>query len=151
MHFGRDKDTSANSYGSPPTFTQQNQPMKYAPNSPNPPQTSFSTVHVPIKHTPATCPLDFVLLDFMRERRERAAEGVPTRELVGPEYPSITSLLNPVKGPWSHPVSKVFTDVLSKFSALCRVPEKVAVLYVMFVISKYVPLYLLSFLPFRIS
>ncbi|KAJ3577265.1 hypothetical protein NPX13_g3303 [Xylaria arbuscula] len=137
MHFGRDKDASTNSYGPLPTFTQQNQPMKYPPNPSNPSQPPFSGAHIPIKHTSATCPLDSVLLDFMQERRERAAEGVPTRELVGPEYPSITSLLNPVKGQWSHPVSKVFTDVLSKFSALCRVPEKVAVLYVMFTIMRW--------------
>ncbi|KAI0518424.1 hypothetical protein F5B22DRAFT_61482 [Xylaria bambusicola] len=137
MHFGRDNDNSTTNNAPPPTLTQQYQSIKYAPDPPNFPQASWSRANIPIKHTPATCPLDHVLLDFMQERRQRAAEGVPTRELVGPEYPSIISLLNPVEGTWSHPVSKVFTDILATFPGICTVPEKVAVLYVMFVIMRW--------------
>ncbi|KAK5635220.1 hypothetical protein RRF57_010932 [Xylaria bambusicola] len=137
MHFGRDNDTSANNDAPPTTLTQQYQSIKYAPDHPSFSQTSWPRANIPIKHTPATCPLDHVLLDFMQERRQRAAEGVPTRELVGPEYPSIISLLNPVEGTWSHPISKVFTDILATFPGICTVPEKVAVLYVMFVIMRW--------------
>ncbi|KXJ96985.1 hypothetical protein Micbo1qcDRAFT_229763 [Microdochium bolleyi] len=86
-----------------------------------------------IKNSPATCPLDNLLLDFMHERRQRAAEGVPTHEVIGPRYPSVSSLLNPANSVYSHPLSKVFTDILATFPGICTLPEKVAVLYVMFV------------------
>ncbi|KAI1428516.1 hypothetical protein F5Y12DRAFT_711151 [Xylaria sp. FL1777] len=127
--------TGSDSSLSPPV--QQHQSIEYASDPSSFPETPWVGVDSPIKHVPATCPLDQVLLDFMQERRQRAAEGVPTREVVGPEYPSIFSLLNPADSACSHPVSKVFTDILSKFSAICRVPEKVAVLYVMFLVMRW--------------
>ncbi|KAH7040541.1 uncharacterized protein B0I36DRAFT_233038 [Microdochium trichocladiopsis] len=86
-----------------------------------------------IKNSAATCPLDNLLLDFLHERRQRAAEGVPTHEVIGPRYPSVSSLLNPANSVYSHPLSKVFTDILATFPGICTLPEKVAVLYVMFV------------------
>ncbi|KAI0974844.1 hypothetical protein F4678DRAFT_352789 [Xylaria arbuscula] len=134
-HFARYDNTPSNNDSPVQPPTQQNHLIEYAPDPINPAQ--WVGVDSPIKHIPATCPLDSVLLDFMQERRQRAAEGVPAREVVGPEYPSIISLLNPADGSRSHPVSKVFTDILSKFSAICRVPEKVAVLYVMFLIMRW--------------
>ncbi|KAI1311696.1 hypothetical protein F5Y03DRAFT_286442 [Xylaria venustula] len=134
-HFARYDNTPSNNDSPMQPPMQQNHLTEYAPDPINPAQ--WVGVDSPIKHIPATCPLDHVLLDFMQERRQRAAEGVPAREVVGPEYPSIISLLNPADGSRSHPVSKVFTDILSKFSAICRVPEKVAVLYVMFLIMRW--------------
>ncbi|KAI0798820.1 hypothetical protein GGR55DRAFT_693153 [Xylaria sp. FL0064] len=136
-HFARHDNTpmSNDSALSPPT--QRHQPIEYAPQGQNLTQALWVGIGSPIKHVPATCPLDQVLLDFMQERRQRAAEGVSVRELVGPTYPSIISLLNPADGSRSHPVSKIFTDTLSKFSAICRVPEKVAVLYVMFLVMRW--------------
>ncbi|KAI3341548.1 hypothetical protein F4824DRAFT_317397 [Ustulina deusta] len=136
-HFGSSNNTPMSSSSPLPPPTQQPQSIEYAPDPSNPPQMPWVGADPPIKHVPATCPLDQVLLDFMQERRQRAAEGVPTREVVGPEYPSIFSLLNPTDGLRSHPVSKVFTDIISKFSAICRVPEKVAVLYVMFIVMRW--------------
>ncbi|KAI9701367.1 MAG: hypothetical protein M1820_006458 [Bogoriella megaspora] len=35
----------------------------------------------------ATCPLDSILLDFLASRQRRAAEGVSSSELVGPQFP----------------------------------------------------------------
>ncbi|TKA75365.1 hypothetical protein B0A49_03336 [Cryomyces minteri] len=84
-----------------------------------------------------TCPLDSLLLDFLAERRQRAADGVTTSSLVGPAYPSISSLLNPDRSVYSHPLSKVFTDILSKFPDLSDLPEQVAVLYVMFLFMRW--------------
>ncbi|RWA12238.1 hypothetical protein EKO27_g2863 [Xylaria grammica] len=132
-HFDR-INTTTSSTSSP---TQQNQYVEYAPDPSYPPQVSWIGAGAPIKHVPATCPLDHVLLKFMHERRQRAAEGLSPIELVGPRYPSIFSLLNPTEVSHSHPVSKVFTDILSKFSAICKVPEKVAVLYVMFMVMRW--------------
>ncbi|KAH6717888.1 hypothetical protein BKA61DRAFT_670309 [Leptodontidium sp. MPI-SDFR-AT-0119] len=91
----------------------------------------------PIRNGPPTCPLDNILLDFLQERQQQAAEGVDTPKLVGPAYPSVSSLLNPSKAATSHPLSKVFTDILSTFPDLSTLPEKVAVLYIMFLIMRW--------------
>ncbi|KAI0484421.1 hypothetical protein GGR56DRAFT_613756 [Xylariaceae sp. FL0804] len=90
-----------------------------------------------LKNGEPTCPLDHLLLDFLHERRQRAAEGVPTQEIVGPRYPSVSSLLNPADSAYSHPLSKVFTDILATFPGICTLPERVAVLYIMFLIMRW--------------
>lgn len=91
----------------------------------------------PIRNIPPTCPLDGLLLEFLAERRQQAAEGVPSQKLVGPAYPSVSSLLNPERSVFSHPLSKVFTDILRTFPDLSKLPEQVAVLYVMFLIMRW--------------
>ncbi|CAL8575755.1 hypothetical protein XPA_001659 [Xanthoria parietina] len=93
--------------------------------------------NVPIRNIPPTCPVDVILLDFLAERRARAAEGASPTNLVGPPYPSVSSLLNPQRSLFAHPLSKVFTDILSKFPDLAELPEQVAVLYVMFLIMRW--------------
>ncbi|KAL8971966.1 MAG: hypothetical protein Q9197_003009 [Variospora fuerteventurae] len=93
--------------------------------------------NVPIRNIPPTCPLDGILLDFLAERQARAAEGASPTNVVGPPYPSVSSLLNPDRSIYAHPLSKVFTDVLSKFPDLSELPEQVAVLYVMFLIMRW--------------
>ena len=75
-----------------------------------------------------TCALDGLLLDFLSERRQRAIEGMPNRELVGPAYPSVVSLLKPHRRLTSHPLSKMFTDMLTTFPDLSTLPEQVGVL-----------------------
>ena len=82
---------------------------------------------VPVRNI-RTCPLDGLLLDFLGERRQRAIEGMPNRELVGPAYPSVLSLLKPHRSLTSHPLSKMFTDMLSTFPDLATLPEQVGVL-----------------------
>ena len=82
---------------------------------------------VPVRNI-RTCPLDGLLLDFLGERRQRAIEGMPNRELVGPAYPSVLSLLKPQRSLTSHPLSKMFTDMLSTFPDLSALPEQVGVL-----------------------
>ncbi|KAK2873914.1 hypothetical protein FQN49_002005 [Arthroderma sp. PD_2] len=106
----------------------------------NNPQYNGSTMcpySIPIRNVEPTCPLDGILLDFLRSRQRESAEGVPNRQLVGPPYPSVSSLLNPAKGIYSHPLSKVFTDILSKFPNISNLPEQVAVLYVMFLLMRW--------------
>ncbi|KAF2239221.1 hypothetical protein EV356DRAFT_528498 [Viridothelium virens] len=85
----------------------------------------------------ATCPLDGILLDFLAERQHREAEGYSSSRLVGPAYPSVSSLLNPERSKFSHPLSKVFTDILSTFPDLKHLPEQVAVLYIMFLVMRW--------------
>lgn len=89
----------------------------------------------PIRNSAPTCPLDSLLLDFLAERRQQAADGVSTPKLVGPAYPSVSSLLNPAHK--SHPLSKVFTDILATFPDLSTLPEKVAELYIMFLLMRW--------------
>jgi hypothetical protein len=90
-----------------------------------------------VKNCSPTCPLDGLLLDFLAERQQRAAEGLPASQVVGPPYPSVSSLLNPSKSSLSHPLSKVFTDILKTFPDLSGIPESVAVLYIMFLFMRW--------------
>jgi hypothetical protein len=89
------------------------------------------------RNCPPTCPLDSILLDFLSERRQRAAEGLSQSEILGPRYPSVSSLLNPAVSVYSHPLSKVFTDILARFPDLHTLPERVAVLYMMFLLMRW--------------
>ncbi|KAM0220871.1 hypothetical protein ACHAPA_004325 [Fusarium lateritium] len=91
----------------------------------------------PIKNCQPTCPLDSLLLDFLSERRQRAADGLPAQDVVGPRYPSVSSLLNPANSAYSHPLSKVFTDILATFPDISTLPERVAVLYIMFLVMRW--------------
>ncbi|KUJ08570.1 uncharacterized protein LY89DRAFT_741924 [Mollisia scopiformis] len=91
----------------------------------------------PIRNGPPTCPLDSLLLDFLHKKQQEALDGASTPHLVGPAYPSVSSLLNPARAATSHPLSKVFTDILATFPDLSTLPEKVAVLYIMFLIMRW--------------
>lgn len=97
-------------------------------------QSLFARLPVSVK---PTCPLDKLLLDFQVDRRQKAERGVPSSTLVGPAYPSISSLLNPARAAKSHPLSMVFTDILGRFSTISCLPEQVAVLYIMFLIMRW--------------
>lgn len=57
--------------------------------------------------------------------------------VIGPWYPSVSSLLNPANSVHSHPLSKVFTDILVTFPDIATLPERVAVLYVTFLFSRW--------------
>ena len=92
---------------------------------------------VPIRNVSPTCPLDGLLLAVIAERRARAAAGAAPTHRVGPRYPSGSALLNPERSMYAHPLSKVFTDILSKFPDLAELPEQVAVLYIMFLIMRW--------------
>ncbi|KNG47797.1 bzip transcription factor protein [Stemphylium lycopersici] len=89
------------------------------------------------RNLPATCPLDVILLDFLQDRQNRAAEGVPMKTLVGPHYPNFTSLAYPDRVVESHPLSKLFTDILRTFPDICAKPEQVAIVFIMFLIMRW--------------
>ncbi|KAJ5727948.1 hypothetical protein N7493_005768 [Penicillium malachiteum] len=95
------------------------------------------TFATPVMNTVPTCTLDSVLMDFLNARQREAAQGIPRQKLVGPPYPSVSSLLNPEKSVNSHPVSKVFTDILRTFPDISSLPEQVAVLYTMFLLMRW--------------
>ena len=89
------------------------------------------------RNIPGTCPLDVILLDFLQDRQARAAEGVPIKSLVGPSYPNFTSLVYPDRSVESHPLSKLFTDILRTFPDICGVPEQVAIVFIMFLVMRW--------------
>ncbi|KAL4786371.1 hypothetical protein BJX76DRAFT_126097 [Aspergillus varians] len=91
----------------------------------------------PVRNIAPTCTLDAILLDFLHNRQREAAKGVPKQKLVGPAYPSVSSLLNPERSVYSHPLSKVFTDILRTFPDISSLPEQVAVLYCMFLLMRW--------------
>jgi len=83
---------------------------------------------VPVRNIAPTCPLDGLLLDFLADRRQQAAQGVLTHELIGPPYPSFLSLVNPQKSQYSHPLSKIFTGMMITFPDIAALPDQVAIL-----------------------
>lgn len=89
------------------------------------------------RNLPATCPLDVILLDFLQDRQNRAAEGVPMKTLVGPQYPNFTSLAYPDRVVDAHPLSKLFTDILRTFPDICGRPEQVAIVFIMFLVMRW--------------
>jgi hypothetical protein len=119
-------------------------PQHHRQSSSDEPYSTFSKNHTdqqippwaaPCRNIAPTCPLDGILLDFVQSRQREAAEGVSRRELVGPAYPSVSSLLNPEKT--GHPLSQVIVDILSNFPHISALPEKVAVLYMMFLVLRW--------------
>ncbi|KAI4129125.1 MAG: hypothetical protein LQ347_003899, partial [Umbilicaria vellea] len=91
---------------------------------------------IPIRSVPPTCKVDETLLSFMQDRRRLALEGVRDTELVGPKNPSISSLLNPTQNDTSHPVSNVLTRLLCNLPALVTIPEKIALLWTMYLLLR---------------
>ena len=78
-----------------------------------------------------------MLLDFLHNRQQEAAQGVPKPNLAGPACPSTSSLLNPEKSVPSHPVSKLFTDIQRTFLNMTSLPEQVAMLYLVFLLLRW--------------
>lgn len=114
-------------------------PLSIYPPPRNPSVTELSTPAylTPIRNTGPSCSLDAILLGFLHNRQQEAAQGVPKQNLVGPAYPSVSSLLNPERSVNSHPLSKVFTDVLREFPDISTFPEQVAFLYLMFLLMRW--------------
>ncbi|KAK3676047.1 hypothetical protein LTR78_004239 [Recurvomyces mirabilis] len=86
---------------------------------------------------PPASPLDSLLSDFIATRRQLLQSGKTKLEALGPEYPSFAALHDPSKKSSSHPVSNLLIDILSKFPDISALPEKVAVLYIMFLVLRW--------------
>ncbi|KAF2681674.1 hypothetical protein K458DRAFT_343262 [Lentithecium fluviatile CBS 122367] len=89
------------------------------------------------RNTTSTCPLDAMLLNFLGERQTRAAAGDSMAAVVGPQYPNLTALKFKERGVESHPLSKLLTDILGTFPDISGLPEKVAIVYVMFLFMRW--------------
>ena len=110
---------------------------QHSPNTPQqlPPTPESPTYARTTNVGPPSCPLDSLLLDFHRSRRKMLHDGASVEEALGPAYPDWAALVN--KKSASHPVSCLLIDILSKFPDIANLPEKVAVLYIMFLIMRW--------------
>jgi hypothetical protein len=85
----------------------------------------------------ATCPLDAILLDAVAERNRARNTGLGKEELVGPMYPNWNHLLSKNTSTPNHPISKLIIDICRTFPDLHKLPEQVAVIYIMFLITRW--------------
>ncbi|KAI9705852.1 MAG: hypothetical protein M1836_005258 [Candelina mexicana] len=67
-------------------------------------QPSIYAFEIPIRNVAPTCQVDNILLSFMHRQRNEYVGGATEQQLIGPAYPSVSSLINPDKR--AHPVSK---------------------------------------------
>lgn len=91
----------------------------------------------PIQNIAPTCALDTMLLDFLHNRQQEMAQGIPKLNLAKTHYLSIPSLLNAEKSVHLHSVSKLFTNIKKTFLNMISLPEQVAVLYLMFLLLRW--------------
>ena len=119
---------------------QQQSPVKpLTAQRPPPPSEEPIYARLPL-NMPPTSPLDSLLLDFLNSCRQQIAAGVSTRDVAGPQYPSLVALHDPNvarNNVACHPLSALLIDILSKFPAISQLPERVAVLYIMFLIVRW--------------
>ncbi|KAJ4184371.1 hypothetical protein NW767_013254 [Fusarium falciforme] len=81
-------------------------------------------------HVPSTCPLDLILLEFLKSRREMLSNGLDLDSIVGPPRPSTRALVNPEQVDSVHPLSGIMSRVLSTFPSV-QLAEKLAFFYLM--------------------
>lgn len=82
-------------------------------------------------------PLDTLMMDFLAKTQRLAASGVPLKELAGPAYPNWNTMLNPDSRHSAHLLSKVFTDILHTFPDVDKLPEQIAVVFIMFLVMRW--------------
>ncbi|KPM43008.1 hypothetical protein AK830_g3532 [Neonectria ditissima] len=66
-------------------------------------------------HSPSTCPLDQILLDFLNSRREMLAGGADYNIVVGAQKPTVKALIDNTLVDSVHPLSRMLSEVLSTF------------------------------------
>lgn len=85
-----------------------------------------------------TCPLDYLLGDFIKTRRAQIASGMALSQVIGPEKPSLLSMTHPeAKRSSADCLTPLLLDILSKFPDIDRDPERLAVLYGMYYITRW--------------
>ncbi|KAK1827575.1 hypothetical protein QBC39DRAFT_266811 [Podospora conica] len=100
----------------------------------------------PIPTTPAGSPFEHLIRNCLLDHRQHLATGHPLPVVLGPRCPSVSSLVNPAHAGLSHPLSRVFTDIISRYDSgttdteppqLRPLPERVAVLWIMFLLLRW--------------
>lgn len=92
-----------------------------------------------ISYQLATCPLDHLLGDFITSQRRKLATGTPLVQVIGPERPTFSSFIDSdmPRRAEIDPITAVLVDILSKFPDIGNLPERIAVLYVMYHILRW--------------
>lgn len=91
-----------------------------------------------LAQTKMTCPLDYLLGDFIKTRRAQLATGASLAEVIGPEKPSLLSLTHPeAKRSPSDCLTPLLLDILSKFPDIDRDPDRIGVLLGMYYLTRW--------------
>lgn len=77
-----------------------------------------------------TCPLDQILLDFLRKSHRMILQGATTDAAVGPNWLSVRSLLHRDQATPANPLNTIMSHVLNTFTHV-GVVEKLAFFYLM--------------------
>lgn len=64
-------------------------------------------------------------------------DGASKFDAIGPDQPAYSAMVDRNSQQQAHPISALLIDILSKFPDIARLPEKVAVLYMMFHITRW--------------
>ena len=93
------------------------------------PQPAWS---IPLRLVPPTSPFDSILLGLIQRQKSLANNGADETVVTGPHQPSMKALLySDHPNNKSHPISTVISNLLHK-TALRDLPEKAAILYLMY-------------------
>ncbi|KAF4994129.1 hypothetical protein FDECE_13229 [Fusarium decemcellulare] len=98
--------------------------------NPSPYAPSNSVFGILPAHLPSTCPLDLILLEFLKSRREMLSNGLDLDTIIGPSRPSARAFIKPEEVDSVHPLSGIMSRVLSTFPAV-QLAEKLAFFYLM--------------------
>ncbi|KAH7127303.1 hypothetical protein EDB81DRAFT_889107 [Dactylonectria macrodidyma] len=81
-------------------------------------------------HQSSTCPLDQILLDFLKSSRNAISSGQSIQTVVGPQKPTVAALIDDGRVDSVHPLSGIMSRVLSTFPFV-ELPERLAFFYLM--------------------
>jgi hypothetical protein len=81
-------------------------------------------------HGPSSCPLDLILLKFLKSRKEMLLNSMDPESVLGPRKPSTRAIINLEQVDTVHPLSGIMSRVLSTFSSV-QMAEKLAFFYLM--------------------
>lgn len=81
-------------------------------------------------HQSSTCPLDLILLEFLKSRREMLSNGMDPELVVGPRKPSARAFINLEQVDSVHPLSGIMSRVLSTFPTV-QLAEKLGFFFLM--------------------
>ncbi|KAF5541173.1 hypothetical protein FPHYL_11897 [Fusarium phyllophilum] len=81
-------------------------------------------------HGPSTCPLDLILLVFLKSRKEMISNDMDPESVTGPRKPSTRVMVNIEQVDTVHPLSGIMSRVLSTFPSVA-LAEKLGFFYLM--------------------
>ncbi|KAG5826350.1 hypothetical protein H9Q74_003590 [Fusarium xylarioides] len=81
-------------------------------------------------HGPSTCPLDLILLEFLKSRKEMISNNMDPESVTGPRKPSTRAMVNIEQVDTVHPLSGIMSRVLSTFPSVA-LAEKLGFFYLM--------------------